>query len=92
MLDMRESRIRLSSVIATLPVVDPMTPAEFRQLREQELGLSQDKLGLVLNKTGQTIYEWERAEKDIDPVAALAIRKLVEDAKRARKGPKRARR
>lgn len=75
----------------TLPEVAPMDGAEFKRLR-QFLGLSQDQLGRVLDRTGKTIYMWERDGAQVDPTAALAIRKLVEDAGMPRSPYKRSKR
>jgi DNA-binding transcriptional regulator YiaG len=68
--------------VSTLPAIEPMTPEEFKQLRES-LGLTQQQLAVHLGKTVGTISRWEASGEPIDLVAALAIRKLVEDARAA---------
>ena len=78
-----------SWAVATLPVVDVMIPAEFTRLRKQ-LGLSYEQLAVVMGKTAMTIRRWEGLDEPIDPTAALAIRKLIEDSRR--KPTKKARR
>ena len=66
-----------------------MTPDEFRQHRES-LGLTQMQLAVHLGRTVGTIHRWEASDEPIDTVAALAIRKLVEDHGPTRKPAKRA--
>ena len=52
-----------------------LTGAEFRFLRN-ELGVSQQMLGMLLGKTAQTVARWEKAQSRIDGTADRLVRLL----------------
>ena len=56
---------------------DNLTGAEIRFLRH-ELDLSQDMLGRLLGKTGQTVARWEKGQCRIDGSAVRLVRAYYE--------------
>ncbi len=56
-----------------------MNGADLVKLRK-EAGLTQKKLGELLEVTRKTISEWERGKRNLSYMNEVAIRKTIEDS------------
>jgi repressor LexA len=54
-----------------------MTPREFRKIRQQELGLSQEELAARLGTTRMSVTRYEGGSRRISGVVEIALRQLA---------------
>jgi repressor LexA len=54
-----------------------MTPREFRKIRQQELGLSQEELAARLGTTRMSVTRYEGGSRRISGVVGMALRQLA---------------